>query len=142
MFHVLPLPPAKRLRVLLLARMAPGLLVTDDTAAALQSQATASQRQVEKKTLGQHSPRYDLLQSYEQFPKEITGPTLWDVKDYDHNPERWTYRFDDADVAELGHAADDFIEQGRPLVEISKVPGLLRIGRVRSRCSTGSLCAS
>ena len=82
------------------------------------------------RTSGQHSPRYDLLQPYEDFPREITGPTLWEVKDYEHNPERWTYRFSNADVNELNNAADHFIKQGRPLVDISKVCGLLTTDRM------------
>ena len=34
------------------------------------------------KTSGQHPPLYDQLHPYEDFPKEITGPTVWNVEDY------------------------------------------------------------
>lgn len=72
------------------------------------------------KTSGQHPPLYDLLKPFEEFPKEITGPTVWETKDYVNNPERWVHRFNDAEVAELGKAADDFIASKTPLTGISQ----------------------
>ena len=103
------------------ATMAPGPRVTNETTTALQSHVTTVDRKVDTKTSGQHSPRYELLQPYDQFPKKVSGPTLWDIKDYKHNPERWVYRFDGTDISELSTAADRFINQERPLVEITKV---------------------
>ncbi|KAK7529802.1 uncharacterized protein J3D65DRAFT_648491 [Phyllosticta citribraziliensis] len=72
------------------------------------------------KTSGQHPPLYDQLRPYEDFPKEITGPTVWKAEDYKNNPERWTHPFSDEEVAELGAAADKFIADGIPLTGISK----------------------
>ncbi|KAK7531242.1 hypothetical protein IWX49DRAFT_609214 [Phyllosticta citricarpa] len=72
------------------------------------------------KTSGQHAPLYDLLRPYEDFPKEITGPTVWSADDYKNNPERWTHPFSEEEVAELGAAADKFIADGIPLTGISK----------------------
>lgn len=72
------------------------------------------------KTSGQHPPLYDLLHPYEDFPKEIVGPTVWKAEDYKNNPERWTHPFSDDEIAELDKAADAFLAAGRPLTAISK----------------------
>lgn len=73
------------------------------------------------KTSGQRNPEYDLLKPYSEFPKQITGPTLWRSEDYQHNPERWTHHFSDEEVAELSQAADNFMSSGTPLTGITKV---------------------
>ncbi|EKG10657.1 Taurine catabolism dioxygenase TauD/TfdA [Macrophomina phaseolina MS6] len=72
------------------------------------------------KTSGQHPPLYNLLRPYEDFPKEIVGPTVWKAEDYKNNPERWTHPFSDDEIAELDRAADAFIAAGHPLTAISK----------------------
>lgn len=72
------------------------------------------------KTSGQHPPLYDLLHPYEDFPKEIVGPTVWKAEDYKNNPERWTHPFSDDEIAELDKAADAFLAAGHPLTAISK----------------------
>lgn len=72
------------------------------------------------KTSGQHPPVYSRLTPYAQFPKEITGPTVWKAEDYRNNPERWTHVFSGDEIAELGKAADDFIKSGVPLTGITK----------------------
>jgi hypothetical protein len=76
------------------------------------------------KTSGQHNPTYDLLTPPSLFPKEISGPTVWKAEDYRDHPERWTHVFSASEVEELGRAADDFIESGRPLTGMAKVRGL------------------
>ena len=73
------------------------------------------------KTRGQAEPIYELLQPYEKYPQEITGPTVWKAEDYRDNPERWTHQFSDAEIEELSKAADDFISSGVPLTGITKV---------------------
>lgn len=73
------------------------------------------------RTSGQHVPLYDALKPYSQFPREIAGRTVWNRDDYVNNPERWTHRFTEDEVAELGAAADEFIASGTPLTGISKV---------------------
>lgn len=73
------------------------------------------------RTSGQHPPLYDELKPYDQFPKEITGPTVWKKEDYDGHPERWTHPFSEEEVEEIGKAADDFIASGTPLTGIAKV---------------------
>ncbi|KAL8685669.1 MAG: hypothetical protein Q9218_007618 [Villophora microphyllina] len=72
------------------------------------------------KTSGQHPPLYDQLQPYKNFPKNINGPTVWKKEDYDHNPERWTHRFTNTEIAELSDAADTFEASGTPLTAITK----------------------
>ncbi|KAF2716163.1 Clavaminate synthase-like protein [Polychaeton citri CBS 116435] len=72
------------------------------------------------KTSGQHPAIPSLIRPYEDFPKEISGPTVWRAEDYRDHPERWIHIFSDEEVAELSRAADDFIAAGNPLTGISK----------------------
>ena len=72
------------------------------------------------KTSGQHGPIFDRLRSYSEFPKEISGPTVWRAEDYRNNPENWTHVFSDEEIAELGKATDDFIASDTPLTGIKK----------------------
>lgn len=72
------------------------------------------------KTSGQHPPDFNLIHPYSAFPKEITGPTVWQAEDYRNNPERWTHVFSDEEVSELGAAADAFIAAGTPLTGMRK----------------------
>jgi hypothetical protein len=73
------------------------------------------------KTSGQHPPLYDLLRPYSDFPKEITGETVWKAGDYANNPERWVHVFNDEETDELSGAADKFLTDKTPLTGISKV---------------------
>ena len=73
------------------------------------------------KTSGQHPPLYEQLKPFDEFPSEISGPTVWNAEDYKHNPERWTHHFSEDEVSELSKAADDFRAAGTPLTGISKV---------------------
>ncbi len=73
------------------------------------------------KTSGQHPPLYNLIRPYSDFPKEVTGETVWKAEDYTNNPERWVHVFDDEEIAELSAASDKFIADKTPLTGISKV---------------------
>lgn len=73
------------------------------------------------KTSGQIPPHYDQLKPYSAFPKEITGETVWEAKDYQNNPERWTHVFSEEETTEIGQAADEFLKSGTPLTGITKV---------------------
>ena len=73
------------------------------------------------KTSGQHPPLYDQIKPYSEFPKEITGPTVWKSEDYANNPERWTHEFTRDEIAEMSDAADRFHASDVPLTHISKV---------------------
>ncbi|MCJ1312690.1 hypothetical protein MMC25_006366 [Agyrium rufum] len=83
------------------------------------------------KTSGQHPPLYDVLQPFENFPKEITGPTVWKKEDYINNPERWVHHFSSEEIAEMSEAADNFLAAGTPLTGITKenypLPALSRL---------------
>ncbi|KAK5126847.1 hypothetical protein LTR08_004582 [Meristemomyces frigidus] len=72
------------------------------------------------KTSGQRNPDLDLLKPYNQFPKEITGPTVWKPEDYTNNPERWTHHFSEEEVKEMSDAADAFMASDTPLTGITK----------------------
>jgi hypothetical protein len=73
------------------------------------------------KTSGQHPPLYDALRPYSDFPKEITGPTVWKAKDYITNPESWVHDFSEEEIEELSTVADKFLADGIPLTGISQV---------------------
>ena len=76
------------------------------------------------KTSGQHPPIYEQLRTYEDFPDEIIGPTVWDAEDYRNNPERWTHWLSEGEIAELSDAADKFKAASIPLTGISKVSSM------------------
>ena len=73
------------------------------------------------KTSGQHAPLYNELRPFEDFPDEITAPTLWKSEDYAHNPERWTHVFTEDEIAEMSEAANRFLAAKTPLTGITKV---------------------
>ena len=83
------------------------------------------------RTSGQHPPLYDRLRGFDEFPAQITGPTVWKKEDYTNNPERWVHRFSSREVDELGAAADAFLAAGTPLTGITKVGSLSYTLRIR-----------
>lgn len=107
--------------------MAPGILV-DETKQS--SEVSSSKRSNDNaprnifpdgiRTSGQQPPLYEKLKSYEDFPKEITGATVWKAEDYQHNAEKWVHHFSDQEKAELSKAADEFIASGTPLTGMTK----------------------
>ncbi|KAL7275942.1 hypothetical protein RUND412_001099 [Rhizina undulata] len=72
------------------------------------------------KTSGQIEPIYSLLQQYSNFPKEITGPTVWKAGDYKDHPDRWTRAFSAEEIQEINAAADAFLDAGYELTDINK----------------------
>lgn len=72
------------------------------------------------KTSGQHPPLSEHIRPYSDFPKEITGETVWKAEDYANNPERWIHVFDEEEIAELSAVADIFLAANLPLTGISK----------------------
>lgn len=73
------------------------------------------------KTTGQHPPLYDHIWPFEQFPKEVTGRTVWRAEEYREHPEKWTHAFSPEEIEELSTAADNFLAAKIPLTGISKV---------------------
>ena len=80
------------------------------------------------RTSGQHTPLYDALEPYSEFPKEITGPTVWRKEDFEGRTGAWTHPFTDEEIEDLGKAADAFIASDTPLTGISKVRHPIRPG--------------
>jgi hypothetical protein len=105
--------------------MAPSLLDVQPTAPHERSSGhTSVDRKIFPdgiKTSGQHPPIYELLRPYSDFPKEITGETVWKAEDYANSPERWVHVLNDQEVNELSLVADEFIADNTPLTGISKV---------------------
>lgn len=73
------------------------------------------------RTSGQHPPVYEQLKTFDEFPEQITGPTVWKNEDYAENPERWVHRFSGEEIEEMSAAADAFLAAGTPLTGITKV---------------------
>jgi hypothetical protein len=103
--------------------MAPGALFPEAEATPITVKNADAPRSIFPdgiRTSGQHPPIYSALKEYSEFPKEISGPTVWVAQDYKDQPERWTHPFTADEIQELGHAADQFISSGTPLTGISQ----------------------
>lgn len=108
--------------------MAPGALIDESTSTQPATTVKLKNNEAPRdifpdgiRTSGQHPPVADQIFPYSQFPKEISGVTVWKKEDYQNNPERWVHPFTDEEVQELSDTADRFIESGTPLTGISKV---------------------
>lgn len=77
------------------------------------------------RTSGQHPPVDGQLRPFEEFPREITGPTVWTPQQMIDHPEEWIYQWSEAELEELLQAVEAFIASGTPLVNISKVQEIL-----------------
>ena len=103
--------------------MAPALTDTNPTPPHFLSEAPAVSKAIFPdglKTSGQHAPIPERLRPYNDFPREISGQTVWKAEDYQNNPERWIHVFNDEQIDELSKAADDFLASGIPLTGITK----------------------
>ncbi|RMZ39131.1 MFS multidrug transporter [Aspergillus flavus] len=69
------------------------------------------------RTSGQHPPIDGKLRHFEEFPREITGPTPQQRVDY---PEEWIHKWTEVEFEELLQAVEGFIASGTPLISISK----------------------
>lgn len=92
--------------------MAPSNIVSDELVPSTRVRVKAS---------GQIEPEYALLGPYEEFPKRIEGPTVWEADDYRDHPERWTHAWSDEEVEEIEAATDKFLDAGYELTDITKV---------------------
>lgn len=72
-------------------------------------------------TSGQIEPNHDTLQPYANFPKEVTGPTVWKGSDFASNPELWKRQWTPKLVRDLEDAYDQWAATGLSLPEISRV---------------------
>jgi hypothetical protein len=73
------------------------------------------------RTSGQHPPIESQLSSFDQFPKRITGRTVWTPDEMADNPDKWIHKWTPSELAELERAVDAFMSSGVQLVNISKV---------------------
>ncbi|EDO00389.1 hypothetical protein SS1G_14259 [Sclerotinia sclerotiorum 1980 UF-70] len=115
--------------------MAPSLLDTQPTAP--HQLSSPSPKSIDRKvfpdgikTSGQHPPLYDQLRPYSEFPKEITGETVWKAEDYINNPERWVHVFNEEEIAELSSVADHFIQDKIPLTGILRYVDTFRLSKL------------
>ncbi|KAJ1709615.1 MFS multidrug transporter [Aspergillus flavus] len=69
------------------------------------------------RTSGQHPPIDGKLRHFEEFPREITGPTPQQRVDY---PEEWIHKWTEVEFEELLQTVEGFIAPGTPLISISK----------------------
>ncbi|KAJ5092999.1 Taurine catabolism dioxygenase TauD/TfdA [Penicillium angulare] len=72
------------------------------------------------KTTGQHPPVYEKVRPYSDFPKKIEGPTVWKAEDYSQDMAKWTHKFTEEEIKEIGDTSDKFIQDKTPLEGISK----------------------
>ncbi|CDU22274.1 uncharacterized protein SPSC_00904 [Sporisorium scitamineum] len=77
---------------------------------------------IQELTSGQHDADASLLTPYEELPKQITGPTVWDADSYAgaENAAKWTHTFTQHEVSQLESAAQLWLESGRELGEIER----------------------
>ncbi|MEQ8291292.1 MAG: TauD/TfdA family dioxygenase [Roseovarius sp.] len=54
------------------------------------------------------------------LPEKLTGPSAWVGREMAGNPDRWLYRLDEADIADLEQAAEHFLGLGRDVGEITR----------------------
>lgn len=106
--------------------MAPALVV-DDTPPSQATLARSNNNEAPRdifpdgiRTSGQHTPLQDALKPYAEFPRRITGPTVWRKEDFTDKPEAWTHPFTNEEIEELGQTSDAFIASETALTGISK----------------------
>lgn len=74
------------------------------------------------RTSGQHEPLFSELLPYSSFPASITGPSVWTRSDFvnPEDSEKWIYRWNPSELAEISTAIDAFIASNVPLATITK----------------------
>lgn len=78
-------------------------------------------------TAGQLEPVPELIQPYEDFPKKITGPTVWSAEDFRSRPDLWQRGWTPELIHQLEEAFDKFEASGKTLPEINRVNTLGRL---------------
>lgn len=73
------------------------------------------------RTSGQHPPIQGQLRPFEDFPTEITGPTLWEGKEMEKNTHKWIHQWTEPELHELLQATERFNAAGLSLAHIKKV---------------------
>ncbi|KAL1406724.1 hypothetical protein Q8F55_006128 [Vanrija albida] len=71
-------------------------------------------------TSGQHEPIFDILTPYDQFPQEVTGPTVWTKEQFESDPKAWKWRWTPEQIADLEKAYVEWEATGKSLPEINR----------------------
>ncbi|KAK4686742.1 hypothetical protein P7C73_g3388, partial [Tremellales sp. Uapishka_1] len=69
---------------------------------------------------GQTEPLAELIQPYNKFPKQVTGPTVWKREDFVDNPDQWKYTWTSEQIAALDGAYESFQKSGKNITEIRR----------------------
>jgi hypothetical protein len=72
-------------------------------------------------TSGQQDPEVADLATYEQFPTEITGRTVWTREDFVDNESLWKHFWSAEQLAALDASYEKFAALGLSLPEINRV---------------------
>jgi hypothetical protein len=72
-------------------------------------------------TAGQLEPVGDLIQPYENFPKKISGPTVWAADEFRSRPDLWQREWTPELIAQFERAFEEFEASGKTLPEINRV---------------------
>ena len=91
--------------------MAPGFSI---------AQQSINSKQDNLQTSGQFDQLPETVQPYENYPKSIDGPTVWNRDDYQNAPERWVHHWTDEELADIERATLAFEETGLTLTSMSK----------------------
>lgn len=76
---------------------------------------------VEVRSQGQHDVLFDLVRPYGDFPREVSGPTVWRAEEFRERPGLWTKAWSEEHIKELEQAYDQFVQQDLPITLITKV---------------------
>ncbi|WWC93854.1 hypothetical protein V866_000690 [Kwoniella sp. B9012] len=71
-------------------------------------------------TSGQHEPDESLVRSYDAFPQEITGPTVWEREKLLKDDNLWKKSWSAEQVKELEDSYEQFVENGLDLPQITR----------------------
>ncbi|KAL2880562.1 hypothetical protein SGCOL_003933 [Colletotrichum sp. CLE4] len=69
---------------------------------------------------GQREPEYDLLQSFDAMPQEVSGPTVWTKEELDRDTGRWLYHFTEEQIRHISAAVHEIEAGGLQLSEVNK----------------------
>lgn len=72
-------------------------------------------------TSGMLEPSHELVQPYANFPKEITGKTVWKRDEFINDENLWKRQWSAENIASLEAAYDAWAAKGLSLPEIDRV---------------------
>lgn len=72
-------------------------------------------------TSGMLEPDHSLVQPYANFPKEITGKTVWKREDFINDESLWKRFWTPENIASLEKSYDEWAAKGLTLPQIDRV---------------------